>query len=270
MINFPNAKINIGLNITKKRSDGFHNIETIFYPIQLSDVLEINTSPDKFQYINTGLAVEEGKLEKNLCYKAFQLLQKDFKIPSVNLHLHKIIPFGSGLGGGSSDASYTLKMLNKIFNLGLKSTDLIKYAEQIGSDCPIFIDNTSAFATARGNILTAIDINLKGKCFVLIHPDIHVNTSAAYTKSKPKAPTTRLDKLITEPIKNWKSTIFNDFEKIIFPDHPEIKRIKDQLYDLGAEYASMSGSGSSVYGIFKNDTDLENHFTNYYIWKEIL
>jgi 4-diphosphocytidyl-2-C-methyl-D-erythritol kinase len=270
MIRFPNAKINIGLNITKKRTDGFHNIETIFYPIQLSDILEINKSLDKFQYANSGLAVEGGKLENNLCYKAFQLLKKDFGIPNINLHLHKIIPFGSGLGGGSSDASYTLKMLDEIFNLGLESTDLIKYAEQIGSDCPIFIDNTTAFATERGNVLTAININLKGKCFVLVHPGIHVNTGLAYSKSKPKVPTTSLYKLINEPIKNWKSTIFNDFEEIIFPDHPEIKRIKDQLYDLGAEYASMSGSGSSVYGIFENDIDLNNHFTNYYTWKEIL
>jgi len=270
MISFPNAKINIGLNITEKRTDGFHNIETVFYPIKLSDIIEINTSPKEFKYTNTGLAIEEGKLEKNLCYKAFQLLQKDFNFPNVNLHLHKVIPFGSGLGGGSSDASFTLKMFNELFDLGLKNTDLIKYAEQIGSDCPIFIENNPAFATERGNVLNTMNINLKGKYLVLIHPGINVNTGLSYSKSNPKIPKLSLNKLIEEPIKNWKSTIFNDFEEIIFPEFPEIKNIKERLYDLGAEYASMSGSGSSVYGIFNMKINLKESFSEYFIWEDYL
>jgi 4-diphosphocytidyl-2-C-methyl-D-erythritol kinase len=270
MISFPNAKINIGLNITEKRTDGFHNIETVFYPIKLSDIIEIKSSTKEFQYTNTGLSVENGNLEKNLCYKAFHLLKKDFKIPNINLHLHKVIPFGSGLGGGSSDASFTLKMLNEIFNLGLKGADLMIYAEQIGSDCPIFIENTPAFATERGNLLNSVDINLKGKYFVLVHPGIHVNTGLAYSKSNPKTPEIGLNKLITQPIKNWKSTIFNDFEEIIFPDYPEIKNIKEQLYDLGAEYASMSGSGSSVYGIFNTKINLKESFSRYFTWEDYL
>ncbi|MBI9055190.1 MAG: 4-(cytidine 5'-diphospho)-2-C-methyl-D-erythritol kinase [Bacteroidales bacterium] len=270
MINFPNAKINIGLNITEKRPDGFHNIETIFYPIGLSDILEINHSTNGFQYLNSGLTVEDGKLKNNLCYKAFEILKKDFPIPDINLHLHKIIPFGSGLGGGSSDASFTLKMLNLLFKLNLTNSDLVKYAEQIGSDCAIFIENKTAFATERGNILNPLNINLSGMTFVLIHPGIHVNTGLAYSKSNPRIPKKKLTELIKEPIENWKSTIFNDFEEIIFHDHPEIKEIKDQLYNLGAVYASMSGSGSSVYGLFKNNIDINNVFDTYYTWKEIL
>jgi len=270
MITFPNAKINIGLNITDKRPDGFHNIETIFYPVGLSDILEINHSKNGFQYKNTGLTVEGGKLENNLCHKAYEILKKDFPISDINLHLHKIIPFGSGLGGGSSDASFTLKMLNTVFNLKLNNNDLAKYAEQIGSDCAIFIDNKPAFATARGNILKPIEVNLSGKYFIIVHPEIHVNTGLAYSKSKPQKSITSLNELINEPIENWKSSIFNDFEEIIFPDYPEIENIKNKLYDLGALYASMSGSGSSVYGIFNETIDIKKYFTDYFVWEDIL
>lgn len=270
MITFPNAKINIGLNITKKRSDGFHNIETIFYPINLSDILEITISKNCFNYTNTGLAVESRNLESNLCYKAYQALSKDFKLPPINMHLHKIIPFGSGLGGGSSDASFTLKMLNHIFNLGLTNDDLINYSEEIGSDCAIFIDNKPAFAYDRGNKLDSIQINLSGKYLVLIHPGIHINTGLAYSNSKPAKPKESLKELIKLPIEKWKNNIINDFENIIFPNHPEIKKIKEKLYEHGGVYASMSGSGSSVYGIFNTKVNIKKLFPGCFIWEDYL
>ena len=267
MISFPNAKINIGLNITESRHDGFHNIETIFYPVNISDILEITESEKEFHFNNTGLTVENGNPKTNLCYKAYEILKHDFDLPNINLHLHKIIPFGSGLGGGSSDASFTLKTLNKLFNLKLSNKELIQYAEQIGSDCAIFIENKPAFATERGNILESIHLNLKDFFIVVVYPEIHINTGVAYSKAKPMKPKTCLKELIKAPIDNWKETIKNDFEDIIFPDQPEIKNIKYKLYQQGAVYASMSGSGSSVYGIFKNDTDLPKEFNKYFTWK---
>ncbi len=271
MIYFPNAKINIGLNIVKKRPDGFHNIETIFYPIRISDVLEITQSDKGTNFTNSGIQVEGGNIESNLCYRAYQLLKRDFSLPDVNIHLHKIIPFGSGLGGGSSDASYTLIGLNQIFKLNLSSHELIMYAKEIGSDCAIFIKNTPSFAIEKGNILNPVEINLKAYTLVLIHPKIHINTGEAYSKSTPQNPKVKLSDLIKQPIENWKNSIFNDFESIIFPVNPEIERIKNILYKLGALYSSMSGSGSSVYGIFKNDVEINDIFPkDYFIWKETL
>ncbi len=269
MIIFPNAKINIGLNITEKRSDGFHNIETVFYPIGLSDILEINIS-DKIKFENTGLTVENKKLENNICYKAYEALNNDFSINPVGIHLHKIIPFGAGLGGGSADASFTLKVLNSLMELNLDNGALISYAETIGSDCPFFILNKPAFATEKGNNLTAIELNLKGYFLVLVHPGIHVNTAKAYSKVKPSKPSKSLSELISQPLENWKNIIINDFEDIIFSEYPEIENIKSKLYKSGAIYASMSGSGSAVYGIFKNKVDLKNQLNNYFVYSELL
>ncbi len=270
MIAFPNAKINIGLNITEKRADGFHNIETVFYPIPLSDILEINISDENDGFDNTGLKIEDGKIENNLCYKAYQILKKDFKLPPINVHLHKIIPFGAGLGGGSSDASFTLILLNNVFKLNIKEVELLRYAEKIGSDCPFFIKNEPAFATEKGNILNKIDFSLKGYFIIVIHPKIHINTAIAYSKIKPKLPAKSLTNLINEPIETWKGKVSNDFEDVIFKLHPEIGNIKNKLYNLGAVYASMSGSGSAVFGIFNEEIKLKNQFKNYYTWSGIL
>jgi 4-diphosphocytidyl-2-C-methyl-D-erythritol kinase len=269
MIVFPNAKINIGLNIIEKRSDGFHNIETIFYPIGLSDILEINTS-DKILFENTGLTVENKTLENNLCYKAYKALFHSYKINPVEIHLHKIIPFGAGLGGGSSDASFTLSALNSLMKLNLDADTLISYAEKIGSDCPFFILNKPSFAAEKGNKLTPIELNLKGYFLVLIHPGIHVNTAKAYSKIKPTKPSESLSKLILQPTENWKEQIKNDFEESVFAEYPEIRNIKNKLYDSGAIYASMSGSGSAIYGIFENKVDLRNQFRNYFVYSELL
>jgi 4-diphosphocytidyl-2-C-methyl-D-erythritol kinase len=270
MIIFPNAKINIGLNIIEKRSDGFHNIETVFYPIGLSDILEINISNNKIKFENTGLTVENKKSENNLCYKAYEALDNNSKINPVEIHLHKIIPFGAGLGGGSADASFTLKALNSLLKLSLDNETLMNYAEKIGSDCPFFVLNKPAFATEKGNNLTAIELSLKGYFLVLVHPEIHVNTAKAYSKIKPNKPSESLSKLISQPIENWKGLIKNDFEMSVFKEYPEIESIKNKLYNSGAIYASMSGSGSSVYGIFKNEINLKSKFKNYFVYAELL
>ena len=270
MIVFPNARINIGLNIINKRPNGFHNIETVFYPIGLSDILEINISNDKINFENTGLTVENKRFESNLCFKAYQALNKDFLLKPVNIHLHKIIPFGAGLGGGSSDASFTLKAINSIMKFNINDNAFIKYAERIGSDCPFFILNKPAFATQKGNVLKPIDLNLKGYFLVIVHPGIHVNTAKAYSKTLPKKPEINLSELIKQPIENWKETIKNDFEDSVFKDYSEIRDIKNNLYDLGAVYASISGSGSAVFGIFNSEVNLENYFNNYFTWTELL
>lgn len=269
MIVFPNAKINIGLNIVEKRPDGFHNIETTFYPIGLSDILEINTS-DKINFENTGLTVENKNFESNLCYKAYQILQQDFSLNPINIHLHKITPFGAGLGGGSSDASFTLKTLNSLFNLNLDRETLLSYAEKIGSDCPFFIINKPVYAEGKGEILNEIDFSLKGYHLVLIHPGIHVNTAKAYSQITPKNPQINIKELIKQPLEKWKKAIKNDFEDSVFQDYPELKTIKEVLYSLGATYASMSGSGSAIYGIFNKKPDLKNRFNKYFVWAEQL
>lgn len=270
MISFPNAKINIGLNIINKRPDGFHNIETIFYPVGLSDILEINISKDKINFENTGLTIENKSLESNLCFKAYQKINNDFSIEPVDIHLHKITPFGAGLGGGSSDASFTLKAINSIMNLNLDDNTLIKYAEQIGSDCPFFIINKPSFASGKGNILKPVDLSLKGYFLVVVYPGIHINTAKAYSKISPKEPEISLSELIKQPMGNWKRTIKNDFEESIFNDHPEIEIIKSKLYNLGAIYSSMSGSGSAVFGIFNRKVDIKSSFNKYFTWTEVL
>lgn len=270
MINFPNAKINIGLNIVEKRSDGFHNIETVFYPIGLSDILEINSTNNHLTFENTGLTIENKSLESNLCFKAYQELQKDFSLKTVNIHLHKIIPFGAGLGGGSSDASFTLQAINSLMNLNLDQNTLIQYAERIGSDCPFFILNQPAFATEKGNVLKRINLSLKGYFLILIYPGVHVNTAKAYSQIKPVKPERKLSELIKQPIENWKGLINNDFEDSVFKEHHKLKEIKEELYLKDAVYASMSGSGSSIYGIFKDNIELNGSFNNYFIWKETL
>jgi len=269
MISFPNAKINIGLNITEKRADGFHNIESVFYPINLADILEINPS-ENLIFKNTGLLIENGDFNHNLCFKAFQFLQKDFAIPPVQIHLHKIIPSGAGLGGGSSDASFMLKLLNQVFELKLNTNQLEKYAGQIGSDCPFFITNQPAYVTEKGNNIKPLSLNLKGYFIVLVHPGIHINTGQAYSKIKPAKPENSLKELINQPIEKWKNLIKNDFESVVFKEFDDIRKIKEKLYDSGALYASMSGSGSSVYGIFNEKTELKNLFPDYFVWGDFL
>lgn len=248
MISFPNAKINLGLYVTEKRSDGFHNLETIFYPVGWSDALEIATS-DKMQFTTSGIHIE-GDPEKNLVMKAYRLLCNDFNLPKLKIHLHKQIPFGAGLGGGSSDAAHMLMLLNKSFNLHIPEEKLIEYAAVLGSDCPFFILNKPVFATGRGEIMNITNINLNTWWLLLVKPDVEVSTAKAFQFVKPQKNEIPLNELIKLPVKQWKEKIINQFESSVFQQFTEIVRLRETLYEMGATYASMSGSGSSVFGLF--------------------
>ena len=256
MIAFPNSKINLGLNIIRKREDGFHDLETIFYPIPFTDALEIIESrdaDDSIQFSASGLMID-GKEEDNLCIKAWHLLKKDHpSLPAIKMHLHKAIPMGAGLGGGSSDGAFALKLMNDKFGLGLSTDQLINYAASLGSDGPFFIQNEPAYATGRGDMLKPIAVDLASYYIVLINPGIHVNTGQAFSKLSPAGPKKNIRDIIRQPIQTWKDEMINDFEVPVMDQYPAIKEIKDGLYNMGALFASMSGSGSTVYGIFKEE-----------------
>jgi len=267
MLVFPNTKINIGLNITEKRKDGFHNLETIFYPIELSDVLEFVETNGKTEFYSSGIKIDVSENE-NLVLKAYKLLQKDYNIANLKIHLHKNVPLGAGLGGGSADASYMLSSLNKYFNLGITENELINYAKKLGSDCPFFIKNKPTFAEGTGNIFSDVDLNLSSYYILLVKPNIHVSTKDAFSNIKPLKPSISLNKLIKLPIHKWKDLIINDFENSVFKLYPKIKEIKDTLYNMGAIYAQMSGSGATVFGIFENEPNILNQFEDYFVYMQ--
>ena len=250
MLAFPNAKINLGLRITSKRPDGYHNIESCFYPIPWTDALEIVKS-DHFQFSTSGLEIP-GNEQSNLCVKAYQLIKERYDISSVHIHLHKVIPMGAGLGGGSADGSFTLKLLNDLFELNLSTTKLQEMAGQLGSDCPFFIENKPVIVRGTGDQFSDCRLNLSGKTLLIKNPGIHIGTKEAYSQVDPHKPTEEIEHVLGRPIHQWKDELKNDFEESVFPNHPEISLLKEQLYDMGSEYASMTGSGSTVYGIFEN------------------
>ncbi len=250
MITFPNAKINLGLHITAKRKDGYHEVETCMVPIPLYDALEIILDPKKQSWTSTGLSIP-GDPKDNLILKAQNLLKKDFPgLPNLHIHLHKNIPMGAGLGGGSADGAFALKLMNNLYDLILDDFFLEEYASQLGSDCPFFIENTPKIAKGRGEILESVDISLKGNHLVLINPGIHIGTKEAYAGVSPAPPKVDLKEVLADR-KRWKSELVNDFEASIFQNHPELAEIKSKLYEMGAYYASMSGSGSSMFGLFE-------------------
>ena len=254
MITFPNAKINLGLHITEKRPDGYHNLETVFYPIPLDDALEIHllNSPSNCKYALHLSGIEvTGKVEDNLVVKAYLLLDKDFQLPPIDIHLFKHIPSGAGLGGGSADAACMLKLLNERFSLNLTVEQLERYAATLGADCAFFIRNQPTFAEGIGNIFSPIPLSLAGYQLVVVKPDIFVSTREAFSQIKPHRPEYSLRESLSHPIEEWKKSVVNDFEASVFPQYPAIKEIKEELYRQGAAYASMSGSGSSVFGLFK-------------------
>ncbi|MDP4266571.1 MAG: 4-(cytidine 5'-diphospho)-2-C-methyl-D-erythritol kinase [Bacteroidota bacterium] len=271
MLVYPNCKINFGLYITDKRSDGFHNLQTVFYPVNLCDTLEVNEIPDsgdKVKFTQTGIALDCDN-KSNICIKAYDLLNSDFNLPPVTIRLHKNIPSGAGLGGGSSDAAYTLKCLNLIFNLGLTDENLENYAKKLGSDCAFFIRNKPVYATGRGDQFINIELSsLKDLHIVIIKPKVHISTIEAYKNIKPSIPTVSLREQIKKPVEVWKSTIGNDFENYVFTKHPEVENIKKFLYSKGAIFASMSGSGSAVFGIFKKLPLNLNTDPSIFIWKQ--
>ena len=256
MVCFPNCKINLGLNIIRKRPDGYHDIETLFYPIPLKDALELikleNESLEtEVNFSFSGLAIH-GEVQDNLCIKAYHLLKKDFpNIPPILIHLHKLIPMGAGLGGGSADGAFSLQLLNQLCNLHLTQEILIKYALQLGSDCPFFILNKPCFATGRGEYLEEMYVNLSTYQIVVVNPKIHISTSLAFSQTIPTIPSRSIREIIQLPIHKWNGLLVNDFEKPIFHFFPQIAEIKKELYKQGALYASLSGSGSSVFGIFE-------------------
>ncbi len=265
MVSFPHCKINLGLNIIARRPDGFHDIETCFYPIPWADILEIIPS-DKLKFDVTGLAIP-GQTQENLCLKAYALLKNDFDLPPIHIHLHKVLPTGAGLGGGSSDGAFTFRILNEIFNLKLSPVKLSEYASILGSDCAFFIQDSAMIGTARGEVLRPIKLSLKGKFIVLVKPEIHVATVEAYAGVIPQIPSQSIQKIVEEtPLLKWKDFLSNDFEASVFKKYPGIKELKDRLYQLGAAYASMSGSGSSVFGIFDQAIDLKTDFTGMTFW----
>ncbi len=269
MVLFPNCKINIGLTITGKRDDGYHNMETIFYPLAIKDAVEIIEHKDAEKDIVFSITGKEiaGNEQDNLCIKAYRLLRQDFpKLPPVKIHLHKHIPMGAGLGGGSADASAILILLNKKFSLNISKEKLLHYALQLGSDCPFFIVNKPSFATGRGEVLQPIKLNLSAYKIVLVNPRIHINTKAAFAHLNPEkfSKVSQLLNDIQKDIFEWKKYIKNDFETPVFTQHPEIENIKKMFYDIGAAYSAMSGSGSSVYGIFKKDDIINIKLPSHY------
>jgi 4-diphosphocytidyl-2C-methyl-D-erythritol kinase len=271
MKTFANAKINIGLNVVEKRPDGYHNIETIFYPIGLHDVLEINETANcssDYVFTQSGINIE-GEPEKNLIIKALRLLKNDFELPPVEISIEKNIPAGAGLGGGSSDAAFTLKMLNEIFQLKLNNEKLENYAVKLGADCPVFIQNKAVLAAGTGNIFSPINLSLKNYYLLLVKPDVYVSTPAAYSQITPCKPAKSIIEIINQPLKCWKDLLVNDFEKSVFVQFPVIEQIKNQIYNSGAIYASMSGSGSAVYGIFQEAPPLPD-FPDCFVWMEKL
>jgi len=272
MIVYPHCKINLGLQILNKREDGFHELETLFYPLSLCDALEIIPASDgKTEIYNSGEEIP-GPAIDNLCIKAWQILHKNHAIPPVKIHLHKVIPTGAGLGGGSSDAAFTLKTLNELFDIKISPVKLKQYASELGSDCSFFLEDSPAYATGRGEILSPYPLSLNRLYLLLVKPDIHISTAEAYAGISPAKPEIPLKEILAYPIEKWSINLKNDFEKNIFNKYPEIKKIKTELYNMGAIYASMSGSGASVFGIFnqKPKDDDKNLFGNYFLWEETL
>lgn len=266
MIIFANAKINIGLQVLNRRSDGYHNLETIFYPIKMQDVLEV-VPGNELKLEVSGLEIPNNN-QDNLCIKAYKALSKDFDLPPVHIYLHKRIPIGAGLGGGSADAAFLLKLLALYFELDLPEEELENYARILGADCCFFIKNKPVFATGIGDVFTDVDSSLSAYHLVLITPHIHVSTGEAYGSVKTTGEGKNLVEAIKRPIDQWKEYIFNDFELGIFNRYPEIRGIKSALYEQGALYAAMSGSGSTVYGIFKEKValaDLESRYQTFWI-----
>jgi 4-diphosphocytidyl-2-C-methyl-D-erythritol kinase len=258
MISFPHAKINLGLSIISKRPDGFHNLETIFYPLPLYDVLEIVDS-EVTRFLPAGLSIP-GKSDDNLVMRAYRHMKKKYpKTGALDIHLYKAIPMGAGMGGGSADAAGIILMINRFFDLNISTAELHSIALELGSDCPFFTQSDPCFASGRGEILEPVSLDLTGYSFLLVHPEIHIDTAWAFSRIRPGKPIGDLKKSILQPVREWKNILFNDFEKPVFGSHPSLQKIKQDLYSAGALYASLTGSGSTIFGIF-NKPELPDSF----------
>lgn len=261
MITFSNCKINLGLRILRKHADGYHELETVFYPVRFFDAVEaIRVNDGDVQFSSSGIEIDASP-QQNLCMKTYALLKQSYDLPPMQLHLHKAIPSGAGLGGGSANAAFTLKLLNTKFNLGLTTERLLDLALQLGSDCPFFIINKPCIATGRGEILDRIELPQLDKYFLaIINPGIHVSTAWAFNQIKPGANPVSIKEIITQPVNSWKDVLVNDFEHAVCEAHPKIKEIKELMYARGAVYAAMSGSGSSVFGFFDEVPQIEGDY----------
>ncbi len=257
MVVFPNAKINLGLNIIDKRPDGYHSIESCFYPIPLTDALEAIES-DTLSFSSSGIEILGNKTD-NLCLKAYHIVKEKYDIPSVSIHLHKNIPIGAGLGGGSADGAFMIKLLNEKFSLGMPVEVMVNLAGKLGSDCPFFIKNEAVFVEGTGNEFSEIDFSLQGKFLVLVMPEIHISTVQAYSGIHPSKHNSNLKKeLETLELSEFQLVIKNDFETPVFSQFPELVKVKEAILKAGAVYASMSGSGSSIFGIFESKPDFNS------------
>lgn len=267
----PNCKINIGLNVVERRSDGYHNLETIFYPIPLRENLEfkeLKDSDEEFNLRLPGIPVS-GEPTDNLVIKVYLSLKKEFDLPPLDIELYKKIPMGAGLGGGSSDAAFMMKALNEAYDLQLSDSEMEKRVSSFGADCAFFIKNKPAYATGIGDQLTPCNLSLKNKFIVLVKPDVFISTREAYSNVKPHPAEHNLLESVTAPIETWKYTVKNDFEDSVFPNHPELVAIKQTLYDIGALYAAMSGSGSTIFGLFDRPTPEANTvFAKHFVFNQ--
>ena len=270
MITFPLAKINLGLNVVERRPDGYHNLQTVFMPVPLTDALEVYEMDAAFpsevdcDLKVTNIAVE-GDEQRNLVVRAYNMLKAEFpQMPRVHAHLRKDIPTQAGMGGGSSDCAAMLLLLNRMFSLGLTQQQLIDRAAQLGADCPIFILNRPAYAEGIGEKLTPIELSLQDYYLAIVRPNIPVPTKEAFSRIKPHVPAKNCLDIVRQPIDTWRHELVNDFEESVFALHPEIGAVKQRLYDLGAVYAAMSGSGSALFGIFKKEPALEGEFQGMY------
>ena len=264
MLYYSNAKINLGLNIVEKREDGFHNIETVFYPIAVKDALEFIPAK-KMELTSSGIEID-CRTEDNLIVKAYRLLQKDFDLPILKFHIHKNIPFGAGLGGGSANAAATLLELNKFYKLNISEEKMLLYAQKLGSDCAFFIKNKTVYAEQKGDIFSDLSLDLSSYYILLVYPQFGVSTQEAYANITPQKPKENLKDVLKQDIELWKDNLFNAFETNILKKHPLLGEIKERLYSNGAVYASMSGSGSCIFGIFKEEPK-SNYFDNFWTWK---
>ena len=268
MLVFPNAKINIGLNIVEKRPDGFHDIESCFYPVGWTDALEITDSTELL-FESDGIVIQ-GNGSDNLCLKAYNMLNEDYQLAPVKLHLLKSIPVGAGLGGGSSDAAFAIKALNQYFDLRISFEKQIEYARRLGSDCAFFILIEPAYCFEKGDQFEDIDLSLKGKWIVLVNPGIHISTVEAYAGIVARPSNVDLRDVLKRPVTEWKYYVKNDFEATLFPKYPLLEELKAKIYECGAEYASMSGSGSTIFGIFDQEVNLRSHFQSFVVWQGFL
>ena len=277
MISFPIAKINLGLNVVEKRPDGYHNLQTVFYPVPIKDALEVHVMDEAFpsdydcDLKVTNITIE-GDEQRNLVVRAYQLLKQDFPtLPRIHSHLWKGIPTQAGMGGGSSDCAYMMLLLNQQFQLGLTDEQLIEYAAKLGADCAFFILSRPCYAEGIGEKLQPIDLSLSGYYIAVVRPDIPVPTKEAFSRIRPHYPALNCRETVMQPVETWRDTLINDFEESVFALHPEIGNIKQQLYDMGATYAAMSGSGSALFGLFKKQPDsLSQEFPNMFTFSSLL